>query len=542
MALRPSSHRSLLSSNLRLAALALVGPRSAPHRSSTSRLLAAHQLSPQRSRMEPTGDASTIDETADVTVGHSRVRRSSGSDTRIRAACGTVVRCSEGASRLSGFLKRWLDELGQTEDGPERLFQLQPGSCISAETLLYLVNELEHTATRVVAGRNDQATGARETSINFATLPTADFFALYRAARFLECDHLELQLALHLASRLRGKTPQQIRKRFSIAADLSDQRQRDSLSESVLTPPTDPRPGTAAPGGALACGAAPQLTRSLSLELGDEGAIFDCLGAADVQTVITLKRVSLAWRERARTALTDVACSSWRTSAAVRGEAGGRLELRMIELHQQQALARVDASVDIPRLQESFDDYGRRFLLLPTTLTNRKGMRPGYTGNITRLLKEWRESPDWRETAWHAKNNIACHLLSLSPVGDISCFHAELLGQQGTPYAGGVFKIELDIPANYPMSPPTVHFITPICHPNIELVGGKVSLDILQDTWSPAFQIRTAALSVCVLLSEPNFDASDVEPELAALFREHPGLYEQQAREFTREHAWPGKH
>ena len=47
---------------------------------------------------------------------------------------------------------------------------------------------------------------------------------------------------------------------------------------------------------------------------------------------------------------------------------------------------------------------------------------------------------------------------------------------------------------------------------------------------------------MCVLLSEPNFDASDVEPELAALFREYPGLYEQQAREFTRQHAWPGKY
>ena len=434
--------------------------------------------------MEPTSDASTIDETADVTVGHSRVRRSSGSDTRIRAACGTVVRCSEGASRLSGFVKRWLDEPGEalTDDGPERLFQLQPDACISAETLRCLVNELEHTATRVVAGRNDQATGARETSMHFATLPMVDFFALHRAARFLECEHLELHLALHLASRLCGKTPQQIRKVFSIAGDLSDQRQRDSPSESVLTPPTDPRPGTAAPGGALACGA-PQLARSLSLELGDEGAIFDCLGAADVQTVITLKGVSLAWRERARIALTDVACSSWRASAAVRGEAGGRLELRMIELHQQQALARVDASVDIPRLQESFDDYGRRFLLLPTTLTNRKGLHKGYEGNITRLLKEWRESPDWREVAWHAKDNIACHLLSLSPVGEISCFHAELLGQQGTPYvlAGSSRSRRARyIPADYPMSPPTVHFITPICHPNIELVGGKVSLDILQ--------------------------------------------------------------
>ena len=469
--------------------------------------------------MEPVGDESTDGETADERVGHLRARRSGGSDTRIRAACGTVVRCSEGASRLSGFVKRWLDELGeaQTEDGPDRLFQLQPGSCISAETLRCLIAELEHTATHVKTGGCNQAAGALETSVDFETLAAADFFALYRAARFLECDHLELRLALHLASRLRGKTPRQIRYEFSIAADLSDQRQRDSLSEPVLTSPAEPRPDAAAPGGALACGA-PQLARSLSFELGDEGAIFDCLGAADVQTMIALKGVSMAWRERARTALTDVACSSWRTSAAVRGEAGALLELKMIKLHQQRALHRVDAGVE--------DD------LLPPGLTNRKGIED------RRLLKEWQGVARGSE---NAKDNIAGHVLSISPVGDISCAHAELLGPQGTPYAGGLFKIVLEFPANYPMSPPTVHFITPICHPNIERVGGKVSLDICQDKWSPALTLRTMVLSVCSLLADPNFD-QPVEPDLAKLFREDPGQYEQQAREFTREHAWPGKY
>ena len=481
---------------------------------------AAHQISQQRSSMEPVGDESTDDETADETVGQLRARRSGGSDTRIRAACGTVVRCSEGASRLSGFVKRWLDELGeaQTEDGPDRLFQLQPGSCISALTLRCLIAELEHTATHVKTGGCDQATGARETSVDFETLAAADFFALYRAARFLECDHLELRLALHLASRLRGKTPRQIRYEFSIAADLSDQRQRDSLSESVLKSPTEPRPDAAAPGGALACGA-PQLARSLSFELGDEGAIFDCLGAADVQTMITLKGVSMAWRERARTALTDVACSSWRTSAAVRGEAWGRLELRMIEMHQRQALARLDACV--------VDDC------LPPGLTDRKGMH-----DPRRVFKELRRVADSGE---NAKDNIDCHVLSISPVGDISCVHAELLGPQGTSYAGGVFKIELEFPAGYPMQPPTARFVTPIYHPNIERVGGKVSLDILQDRWTPALTLRTTVLSVGVLLSMPNFD-QPVEPELAALFREDPAKYEQEAREFTRAHAWPGKY
>ena len=489
--------------------------------------------------MDPAGDETTDDETTNETTDESGVRsRSGGSDThiRIRAPCGTVVRCSEGASRLSGFVKRWLDELGEakTDDDPKRLFKLQPGSCISAETLRCLVTELDHTAIRIEAGGGNQHAGAPETSIDFKTLAPAAFFALHRAARFLECDHLELQLALHLATRLRGKTPQQIRDEFSIAADLTTQQERESLSESLLTPPTQALGGNAAPapGGALrdpdaTATATPPLApaRSLSLELGDEGAIFDCLRAVDVQTMITLKGVSLAWRERARSALTDVdhVASTWRTSVAVRSEAGGRLELRMIELrmielHQQQARARVDAGVE--------DD------LLPPTLTNRKGM------GTRRLFKELSEVAD---AGPDAKANIAGHVLSISPIGDISCFHAELLGPQDTPYAGGVFKIALNLPADYPMLPPTVHFVTPICHPNIERVGGKVSLDILQDQWKAVLTLRTVALSVCSLLADPNFD-QPVEPDLAALFREDPAKYEQQARESTREHAWPGKY
>ena len=99
----------------------------------------------------------------------------------------------------------------------------------------------------------------------------------------------------------------------------------------------------------------------------------------------------------------------------------------------------------------------------------------------------------------------------------------------------------LEFPANYPMSPPTVHFITPICHPNIERVGGKVSLDICQDKWSPALTLRTMVLSVCSLLADPNFD-QPVEPDLAKLFREDPAKYEQQARECARAHAWPGRY
>ena len=170
---------------------------------------------------------------------------------------------------------------------------------------------------------------------------------------------------------------------------------------------------------------------------------------------------------------------------------------------------------------------------LPPGLTDRKGI----VGS-KRVFKELREVVD---AGKDAKDNIACHVLSISPVGDISCVHAELLGPQGTPYAGGVFKIELNFPAEYPNHPPTARFVTPICHPNIERVGGKVSVDILQARWSPVLWLNTIVLSVCSLLAYPNFD-QPVEPELATLFREDPAKYEQDARAFTREHAWPGKY
>ena len=75
----------------------------------------------------------------------------------------------------------------------------------------------------------------------------------------------------------------------------------------------------------------------------------------------------------------------------------------------------------------------------------------------------------------------------------------------------------------------------------------------MQTEWSPAFTIRAIVLSVCSLLANPNllvypnFDYvtnQPVEHELAALFREEggPAKYEQEARAFTREHAWPGKY
>ncbi|XP_053211113.1 ubiquitin-conjugating enzyme E2 N [Panonychus citri] len=91
-------------------------------------------------------------------------------------------------------------------------------------------------------------------------------------------------------------------------------------------------------------------------------------------------------------------------------------------------------------------------------------------------------------------------------------FHVVVAGPEGSPFDGGVFKLELFLPEEYPMSAPKVRFMTKIYHPNIDKLG-RICLDILKDKWSPALQIRTVLLSIQALLSAPNPDdplANDV--------------------------------
>merc|ERR1711937_701590 len=108
-------------------------------------------------------------------------------------------------------------------------------------------------------------------------------------------------------------------------------------------------------------------------------------------------------------------------------------------------------------------------------------------------------------------------------------------GPEDSPYQTGVFKLELFLPEDYPMSAPKVRFITKIYHPNIDKLG-RICLDILKDKWSPALQIRAVLLSIQSLIAAPNVD-DPLDEAIADHWKNDINGAHKTAREWTLQHA-----
>ncbi|KAL9550098.1 hypothetical protein MBANPS3_004885 [Mucor bainieri] len=148
-----------------------------------------------------------------------------------------------------------------------------------------------------------------------------------------------------------------------------------------------------------------------------------------------------------------------------------------------------------------------------------------------RLLKELREID--REAKSHPE------IVELAPESDddLLQWKAILAGLADTPYEGGRFELSIQVPSNYPIHPPTIKFVTTICHPNIHFKTGEICLDILKTAWSPAWTLKSTMLAISLLLTNPE-PSSPLNCDAANLLRCNDQLgYESLIRMYTQLYA-----
>jgi ubiquitin-protein ligase len=73
-------------------------------------------------------------------------------------------------------------------------------------------------------------------------------------------------------------------------------------------------------------------------------------------------------------------------------------------------------------------------------------------------------------------------------------------------YEGLEYRLKITFPSDYPYKAPTIKFVTPCFHPNVD-EHGNICLDILKEKWSAAYNVRTVLLSLQSLLGDPNNDS-----------------------------------
>jgi len=125
---------------------------------------------------------------------------------------------------------------------------------------------------------------------------------------------------------------------------------------------------------------------------------------------------------------------------------------------------------------------------------------------------------------------------SAGPRGeDVYKWDAVIMGPSDSPYQGGVFKLEIHFPTDYPFKPPKVIFTTKIYHPNVGSTG-NICLDILKDNWSPALNVGKVLLSICSLLTDAN-PKDPLMPDIADQYMNKRAEFDETAKEWTRRYA-----
>eukprot|EP00892_Ulva_mutabilis_P008369 jgi/Ulvmu1/5904/UM026_0025.1 len=113
----------------------------------------------------------------------------------------------------------------------------------------------------------------------------------------------------------------------------------------------------------------------------------------------------------------------------------------------------------------------------------------------------------------------------------------DFTGPAGSPYEGGLWKVRVEIPDSYPYKSPSIGFKNRIYHPNVDEAAGSVCLDVINQTWSPLFElVNVFEVFLPQLLLYPN-PTDPLNGDAAALLIREPESFDRKVRDYVTRYA-----
>lgn len=108
------------------------------------------------------------------------------------------------------------------------------------------------------------------------------------------------------------------------------------------------------------------------------------------------------------------------------------------------------------------------------------------------------------------------------------------------PFVGGTWKIHVELQDQYPYRSPSIGFMNKIYHPNIDETSGSVCLDVINQTWSPMFDlVNVFEVFLPQLLRYPN-PTDPLNGEAASLLMRDPKSYDAKVKDYVKRYATAG--
>ncbi|KAL5723646.1 E2 ubiquitin-conjugating enzyme [Ranunculus cassubicifolius] len=127
---------------------------------------------------------------------------------------------------------------------------------------------------------------------------------------------------------------------------------------------------------------------------------------------------------------------------------------------------------------------------------------------------------------------------SVEPINDgINEFNVEFHGPKESLYEGGVWKVRVELPDAYPYKSPSIGFLNKIFHPNVDELSGSVCLDVINQSWSPMFDLLNVfEVFLPQLLLYPN-PSDPLNGDAASLMLKDKQQYEIKVKEYCERYA-----